>query len=1239
MENAVFQSPELKTKTVDDVINGRYRVIKELGRGGMGIVFLVEDTARDNENIVLKVFHAKHSDPEIIESLRREFAILSALRHPNLVRVIDFGKFSDRDEYFYTMEYVNGKDFFDAVGSFSSEILVKLFIQLVQALGYIHASGILHGDIKSENIMVYHDEKGNPNIKVMDFGLAVRKDENIKLKQTLSGTLEYMAPELFQKAPVTFSTDLYAVGILMYWALTGKAPFYGSPDDIKSGHLRTLPKRFSALGVDLSDKLESVIFRLLSKDPLERFASCEELLTALGVEDYDSAKTRDLISPLIMDAFLKLRDPEIQKLLLQISIGLSQHDDVINFITINGNEGSGAYRILQDVKSKMQLDNISVLESWCRDDKGSLYQPFIDAFKGYADIEKLVSETEAELLAIRQNRDDYELGRFRFMEEFSNLVRDLSRRKRIVIILRNLEQANNAVLDLIYYLGRSLVHDKVSIVVTITTDRQSDEAALNIQKGRDSLAAVYDFRVKCLEETELEQLLLTAFKPSLFPARFYQQLYGKSGGNVEIVAAIVTALNNAGFFIRSDRTWMMSETYDLESLDLSSINALYLNTFRNLSELQKNILQNIAVYDSAIEKRLLLHLVNCDENEIQHNVEILMDKRILLEHHDKLGTVYSFLSIAFRDAVMGQLSETAKSDITARIAAYLLECSDMEYAPNQKALHFLRAGYIVEGIPLASQAINILKNSNSYRRALVIAQLALDHSPADKKRLVRFFKRNVADLKDSLGDSTTALDLYSELLPDYKAGVAKSALERRISDLYQKIGNVDQADEALNRALKQAPASAIIERALILRELAWLSIMRGNYQEAIQLGEKALNLLPENSPSRIMALTLNTLGGASFYSGNIEYAIKYFAKSASVKKEMGDKKSMAATLNNLGIVYNVSGDPEKASTYWRSSMEVMEEAGDWAGLAENYNNLGILLMESGQYERALNYFKKCKDLKNRIGDIRGLVASHCNIGELLFLREDYTNALNILDEGIKFSERIRSESTKAEMLFQKSRVYVALYQIEQAQMSIDACLKITESLNDKSKLGEYLVMKSRIKFLETGEFENPSLHEAKALSDKDSNIMLKMQIEMFYLQYYIEQGQMANALKILPSLQKVIEDSNFKWYKLQIMILFANAMYKAQKPIEVIEKTLDRAEEIAQSMGLMLQVKSIYYLRGKMYFKAGDKIKSYKCFRKAYQCLKLCLTHIEPDSYKQSLIKYPENLDLLKSIKTVKASM
>jgi len=686
MENVILESSVKYCFAPDNIVNGRYKILKELGSGGMGIVFLVEDTARDNEIIVLKVFQSDNADREHIEILRKEFSILAAMRHPNLVCVYDFGKISGKNEYFFTMEFVKGVEFLKAVKELSLKEKMHLFSLLVQALDYIHASGIYHGDIKSENIIVYKDINGNYNLKLMDFGLAVREQE--KINKEIGGTLEYIAPELFQNSSLNVTTDLYAVGVLMYWVLTGRAPFTGKPDEIKNGHLKKIPAKISSVNSESPKKIVGVVSRLLAKDPLERYSSSEELLSAIGVEKYDLTFTSNLIAPLIWDSFLKIQSHNINNLydfLISI-VEKNETNKNPNFISIKGNEGSGHNRIIDELKYRLQIHDVNVLEGWCRDDKSSSFQPLVEVFKGYPEIENLIFNTFQKLSSSRSTKDNFELNRLKFMDELCIKIKNLCKKNPIIIILRDIELANEGTIDLVHYLGRLLNHDNFAIIVSITSEKLSEDVAVLLQKGKDSLPAVHEYSLKRLDETAINQLLQSAFKNNLFPQNFTKDLYENSGGSPEIIAAVMTALNKSDYFTRSDKTWLLSDKYDLTNLDLKDINNLYKETFYNLSDSQKAMLKFAAVYDFSLEKNFFTQLLEFSEEKFESEIGFLIEKRILLTNQTSDANYYYFLSNVFKDAVYDIISEEERRLIHLKIIKLYKENRKIFLSINNKPI-------------------------------------------------------------------------------------------------------------------------------------------------------------------------------------------------------------------------------------------------------------------------------------------------------------------------------------------------------------------------------------------------------------------------------------------------------------------------------------------------------------------------------------------------------------------------
>ncbi len=251
---------------------GNYQVVSPLASGGMGGVYLATHVTT-GQQVALKVLDplfANHG--EVIARLYSECAIAARATHPGLVAIHAASKSSDGVPYL-VMEYLDGKTLAKLLGEGPLEIseLVGLAAQIAAALSALHEAGIVHCDVKPENILVLADRAWGtlPQVKVIDFGVSRMIDEPPAEDVAISGTPAYMAPEQWKGRPVPAS-DVYSLGCVLYELLTGESPFDGSLPELMIAHLDKRPARPSWLRAGISVELERLIMRTLAKDPAMR---------------------------------------------------------------------------------------------------------------------------------------------------------------------------------------------------------------------------------------------------------------------------------------------------------------------------------------------------------------------------------------------------------------------------------------------------------------------------------------------------------------------------------------------------------------------------------------------------------------------------------------------------------------------------------------------------------------------------------------------------------------------------------------------------------------------------------------------------------------------------------------------------------------------------------------------------------------------------------------------------------
>jgi beta-lactam-binding protein with PASTA domain/predicted Ser/Thr protein kinase len=260
---------------IDRLFDGRYRITRKLGAGGMATVYLAEDQEL-GRRVAIKILNERHAnDEQFVERFRREAKNAAGLSHPNVVSVYDRGE--AEGTYYIAMEYVEGRTLKDLIvrrGPSPIPIAIDYTRQILQALRFAHRAGIVHRDIKPHNVIV--DSEGR--VKVADFGIARAGTSQMTEAGSIIGTAQYLSPEQARGAPVDQTSDLYSVGILLYELLTGTVPFNGeTPVEIAMKHLSQTPEPPSSHRPDVPHDLDLVVVRALSKDPAERYQSAEEM--------------------------------------------------------------------------------------------------------------------------------------------------------------------------------------------------------------------------------------------------------------------------------------------------------------------------------------------------------------------------------------------------------------------------------------------------------------------------------------------------------------------------------------------------------------------------------------------------------------------------------------------------------------------------------------------------------------------------------------------------------------------------------------------------------------------------------------------------------------------------------------------------------------------------------------------------------------------------------------------------
>ncbi len=260
------------------VLNDRYRLIEQIGAGGMAVIYRAQDMELGRIVSVKILRPSLVDDPEFLIRFRREAQAAANLNHPNIVAVYDVGQDGPKTHYI-VMEHVPGQDLkrmLRARGAFDVDAALAITIEACKGVGYAHRAGLVHCDVKPQNILITPDN----TVKVTDFGIAraLTAAPPEEMEEIVWGSPHYFSPEQASGEGCTPSSDVYSLGIVLFELLTGRLPFTGSDyRDLAMAHLKQPPPSLSSINPALPQELDRIIQKVLAKEPSTRYRTADQL--------------------------------------------------------------------------------------------------------------------------------------------------------------------------------------------------------------------------------------------------------------------------------------------------------------------------------------------------------------------------------------------------------------------------------------------------------------------------------------------------------------------------------------------------------------------------------------------------------------------------------------------------------------------------------------------------------------------------------------------------------------------------------------------------------------------------------------------------------------------------------------------------------------------------------------------------------------------------------------------------
>jgi predicted ATPase/Tfp pilus assembly protein PilF len=981
----------------------------------MGEVYLAEDTVL-GRSVALKVLSSTAGVPDGTRRFVEEARAASALNHPNIATIHELGE--SEGLRFIVMEYVEGATLKQRVsaGPLDWSTVVALGYQIADALQAAHASGIIHRDIKSSNIIVTPHERA----KVLDFGIAKRAasvqpdDPTCEATQfgLVMGTANYMSPEQALGGVVDARSDLFSLGVVLYEMATGRLPFAGkNPYDTIDRIVRQAPEPIASISPTIPPALEQIIYRCLEKRPDDRFSSAAELRSHLSGIDNASATAVRYRLPVHSLPQQLTRFIGRQREIATIRALLKE----TRLVTLTGPAGIGKTRLaLQTASDSLHefVDGVHLVEL------GSLSDS------------ELIPETVASALQLREER-----GR-----SITQTITDYLKQRQLLLVLDNCEHLIDACAQLVDVLLRGAPNLSI-----LATSRES----LGI--GGETLFRVPPLSLPDPDPAPAVAALARHEAVELFVDRAYSVKPGfaLNDGNAAAVAELCIRLEGIPLAIElaASRVKVLTVQQIAERLG-DRLNLLTGGSrtappryqalataidwsYNLLTEAEKTLFRRLSVFSGGWTLDAAESVCaggGVDRRDVLELLAGLIDKSLVVSEEREGQERYRFM-VTIQEYAAKRLEQAGEAAAVCRahadfFLAYALQGeSKLKSAEQKRWLDRLTVEYdnvraVLSwamkqstglGLHLAGGLTDFwyLHGFWNEGRRWLSEMLALAPA-ADTSHRAKAL--NAAALMAQFqGDGTAARSLAEQAL----ALSRQSNEERQTAIALNTLAMIagDHGNFALARRFFEeslAIRRALDDSALIagtLNNLGILACWQGEFELAQSLFDESLTMAEKAGDRHRTAIALLNRGEVANKVGELPLARSLIAQALALARDLEDRSMIPKALNALGKLALLQGDDATAAALIEESLEAFRQLGDKRWVAISVLSLGVVAQHRGRVE-ARSLFEESVLLLREMGDQPELVTSLNWLGRAMARRGDYTAARALHEEALSICQEV-----------------------------------------------------------------------------------------------------------------------------------------------------------------------------------------------------------------------------------------
>ena len=965
----------------------------------MGQVYLCEDILDGGRQVALKRLRQALTGEGGEERLKQEFRAMVRLRHPNLARVYDYGVLDDGGEPFLTLEYLDGKDLAAQEPGEIRPHLGELVAQLCRALDYIHARGLLHNDIKPQNIFLLplpESADGPPfQVKLMDFGLVRFLDQEEPERR--GGTLHYAPPEALAGGRVDPRADLYSLGVVLYRLATGSLPFaQRDPLALIRAQREAIPAPPRSLDPTLPAGLDRLILWLLEKNPDDRPRDAAALLRALNeaLGTRYALETRETRDSYLTSAALVGRERELRALraaLGNLTAPQAEEGDspAPRLILIGGESGVGKSRLVREFRTQSQTEGMLFLSGSCFETGGSVYQPFVEAFRFLSPILRdspggsgsescaVLAPLFPDLAAGSPSEGSLSAreAKSRLFEATERLLREQSLKRPFVLALEDLHWADELTIELLRALRDRAAGAPYLVLGTYRDDELEGKPLAALAREASAGGRQNVLRLQRLDVAEIGSLIQSMMSLQEDPTDLALILQRQTAGNPLFIEEILKALAEEDAVTRRDGQWEVDLAH-LDRLEVPrSINETLTRRLARLSEAQRRLVRVLSVFNRPVSRGLLGRASGWEAARLSAEIPPLLHRGILRRTHEAGEERLGFAHSRARDLVYRSLGpERVRLHLAAGTLLEEQSGANAEEMLEEVAYHFIQAGAKPQALEYAEKAGDKCARLFAFSAALQFYRKALELLPRREARRRMILFTRLAKLHAGASDFSEMHDFSERALR-----LARSLQDRK-------------------------------EEGQILATMAHGHLLQGHLDQAVRSARAALALVEPLGDQLGIGRAKNFLGTAYGRMGQLEEAVPYFTQALEHLEAAGDRWQVVTVRTNLGTVQSSLNRPEQALRLYAEALEAWRRLGDRRGVAMTLGNMAQALKDLGRLEEAGEHAEESAALYRSTPDRTTLAVVLCSQAEIELARCRYDRTARLAEESLEIRKQIGDSS-------------------------------------------------------------------------------------------------------------------------------------------------------------------------------------------------------------------------------------